>query len=108
MIFLAMAIASTTITISQTLIFKPLRERLPGKWLKKLFKCPYCLAHYFSFFAVFFILPWYNYLDLIIKTMALVALSSIFGLLILYYLNLLESSTVTITRNDTQPFEKKN
>lgn len=88
-LIIAAAIASTTITISKTLIFKPLRERLPWP-LKKLLNCPYCLAHYFSFFAVFFILPWYNYLDLIIKTMALVALSSIFALLILYYLNLLE------------------
>jgi len=89
-LIVAAAIASTTITISKTLIFKPLRNNLPGKWLKKLFHCPYCLAHYFSFFAVYFVLPWHNYLDLIIKTMALVALSSIFGLLILHYLNLLE------------------
>lgn len=89
-LILAAAVASTTITISKTLIFKPLRTNLPGKWLKKLFHCPYCLSYYFSFFAVFFILPWYNYLDLIIKTAALVTLSSIFALLILHYLNLLE------------------
>jgi len=90
MILLSLAIAATVITISQTLIFKPLRTHIPIG--KKLIHCPYCLAHWFSFFAAYFLLPWSGYINFGIKTMALVALSSIISFPILLYLNLLEKS----------------
>jgi len=85
---IAAAIATITITISKTLVFKPLRDNVPGKWLKKLLNCPYCLAHYFSFFIALYFYP-FDF-NLIIKTMALVTLSSGFAIIILFYLNLLE------------------
>jgi len=90
LILIALAIAAITVTIGRTHIFKPLRDNVPTKWLKKLSHCPYCLSHYFSFFVILFVIPYSNLLDLIIKTMATVAVSSIIALFILRYLNLLE------------------
>lgn len=87
-IYYSLAIASITLTISQTAVFKPLRDNVPTKWLKKLIHCPYCLAHYFALFAALYLFPWD--FNLLIKIMALVALSSIVSLPILLYLELLD------------------
>lgn len=92
LILISLAIAAITVTIGRTFIFKSLREHIPTKWLKKLVRCPYCLSHWLSFFTILFLIPWFNFFDLIIKTMATVAFSSIIALFILRYLNLLEGS----------------
>ncbi len=90
LIWVSLAIASIVITISKTTIFKPLRNNIPTKWLRKLINCPYCLAHYFSFFAYILLFPWVDFFDLITKTMAIVTMSSIAALLILIYLSKLD------------------
>lgn len=90
LILISLAIASTTITIKYFL--KWLTNRLPTNFLRKLFHCPYCLSHYLSLMSALYFVPWTNYFDLIIKTMALVALSSIVSLPILMTLNLLDEN----------------
>lgn len=86
---IAAAVASTSITISKTLIFKFFRERVPWP-LKKLLHCPYCLSYWLSFFAIYFLFPWSGYLELIINTMAMVTVSSIVAFPILLYLKALD------------------
>ena len=90
-ILIALAVASTSVTISKTLIFKSIRERAPW-FLKKLLQCPYCLSYWLSFFAVLLLLPYSNLINLMIQTMAMVAISSIVALPIFLYLNLLDKS----------------
>lgn len=89
-IFTAMAIASISLTIGKTYIFRPIRNNIEIAWLKKLLNCPYCLAHWLSAVAVFFVIPYNGILDFTIKTMALVTLSSIFALFLWLYLLILE------------------
>ncbi len=92
-ILTSLAIAAITITVGKTAIFKSLRNNVPGKWLRKLLLCPYCLSHWLSLFAVLSLFPYSNYLDLIVKTMAMVAVSAIAALPILLYLELLDENS---------------
>jgi len=89
-IFTAMAIASISLTIGKTYIFRPVRNNIGIAWLRKLLSCPYCLAHWLSAVAVIFIVPYNGILDFTIKTMALVTMSSLFSLFLWYYLQSLE------------------
>lgn len=89
-LLIALAVASTSITISKTLIFKSFREKVPGSWLRKLLQCSYCLSYWLSFFAIYLLLPWSNYLNLIIKTMAMVTIAAIATFPILLYLKELD------------------
>ena len=89
-IFTAMAIASISLTIGKTYIFRPIRNNIEIVWLKKLLSCPYCLAHWLSAVAVVFVIPYNGILDFAIKTMALVTASSLFSLFLWHYLQSLE------------------
>ncbi len=83
-ILTAMAIASTTLNIGKSYIFKPVRRG------SKLLSCPYCLAHWVSLLAVIFVVPYSGAVDFVIKTMALVTLSSIIALPVWHYILQLE------------------
>jgi hypothetical protein len=50
-LLLALVTASISFTISETKLFKPLREWLKAKvaFLGELFSCGYCLGHWVSF-----------------------------------------------------------
>lgn len=87
---IAAAVASTSITISKTLIFKSFREGVPGAWLRKLLQCSYCLSYWLSFFAIYLLFPWSSYLELIVNTMAMVTVAAIVALPILLYLKELD------------------
>lgn len=89
-ILISLAVAAISITISKTAVFKPLRDNVPGKWLRKLLHCPFCLSYYFSFAVALYTFPWN--IDLFINTLAIVACSAIFALPILLYLELLDSN----------------
>jgi len=85
-IFTAMAIASISLTIGKTYIFRPIRNNIEILWLKKLLSCPYCLAHWLSAVAVILVIPYNGIVDFTIKMMALVTLSSIFSLFLWLYI----------------------
>lgn len=76
----ALAIASISITVSKSSLFKNFRNRQTLAFVKKLVKCPYCLAHWlvvpfawkFGFVGMF----------------AVAGLSAIFSLPILVYLEM--------------------
>ena len=82
----AMAIASITLTIGKSYIFRPVRKD------NKLLNCPYCLSHWVSLLAVIFVVPYTDAFDFVIKTMALVTLSSIMALGVWHYIQSLDST----------------
>lgn len=93
MIELALANAAIVITLTKASLFKKFREYLPETPvinLNKLFHCPYCLSHYTSLLLILIFSPPSSSFDFIIKTFALVTLTSIFSFLLIHYLNLLE------------------
>jgi len=51
LIYLSLATASISFTITETKIFKPLREGLKRRssFLGELFQCGYCLGHWVAF-----------------------------------------------------------
>ena len=53
-IYLSMIAASVSFTVSETKLFKPLREKLNGKspFLGSLLSCGYCLGHWVAFALV--------------------------------------------------------
>lgn len=85
-ILTAMAIASITLTVGKSYVFRPIRNSVEIVWLKKLLSCPYCLAHWVSLLAVIFIVPYNDTIDFVIKTMALVTLSSIMAFIVWLYI----------------------
>ena len=68
MIQSALAAAAITMTITRSRLFKPLR-------VVKLLRCPYCFVHYTAAALAATICT--DFLDFIIKTFAIVALSVI-------------------------------
>lgn len=89
LLVLALAIATVSMTISKTYIFRALRDFLEerSEWLEKLFSCPYCLSHWLSFAAVALYQPrpiesGFLIVDLAVSAFAVVCLSAWFGGLI--------------------------
>ena len=88
--FLSLVVASVSVTITKTKIFKGWREFLDKKnpWLGSLFKCPYCLGHWVSWFFYSFyrntVVDGFGFLDYIVSSFVLIALASLWsGLLCL-------------------------
>lgn len=50
LITLGLASGALSVTITQSKIFLPLRERIPEGFLKSLLTCPYCFGHWVAFF----------------------------------------------------------
>ncbi len=80
-----LAISTITVTISYGSIFKLLRHHDKTG----LSHCPYCLAHWVS--ALYSLTVTTNFIDFIIITFALVALSSIPTYLLINYIKWLDS-----------------
>ena len=92
LILVSLAVATISTTIAFTPPFRWLRvyfENVPG--IGKILRCPYCMNHYFAIPAIMTLMP-LNLTQAIVGGFAIVALSSIFGYMLLKYLDLLEQS----------------
>jgi len=76
-LLLAAAIASISVTITQSSVFKPLRDFLRLSVLK----CTYCFSHWLAFIAALLIAS--NAKEWFIYSFALVTIASIFSLFII-------------------------
>ncbi len=84
----SLAIAVIVTTITKGAIFEPVRDRLPGQFLKKLFNCPYCLAHWVAVpFAI--TLTGYTWYAVPI-ILALIAISSLSTFFLIKYIRWLD------------------
>ncbi len=91
LIVISLAIAAVSTTICLTYVFRWLRILLePVPVIGKLIKCPYCLNFYLAFAAVFVAVDVESYQEWIFLSLAAVTLSSMFGYILLKYLDLLE------------------
>ena len=89
LIVISLAIATISTTVCLSSLFRPLRVLLePVPVFGKLSRCPYCLNHYFAI-PIVFISP--GIVTGIIMALAIVAMSSVFGYVLLKYLDLLEN-----------------
>lgn len=54
-IVIALSVASASFTIARMKVSEPIRKyaKLIHPWLGDLFSCPFCLAYWFIFFALF-------------------------------------------------------
>ena len=89
LIVIALAISAVSTTVALTPPFRWLRvlfENVPG--VGKLLRCPYCLNHYLAT-PVIFAAP--SIIEGIIMAFAIITMSSIFGYMLLKYLDLLEN-----------------
>jgi len=84
LIITSLAIAVVSMTITKSSLLKKFREFFTLSIAKKLFKCPYCLNHWLAF-------PWIFEFG-IIGALALIAMASIWSLLILIFLERLENA----------------
>ncbi len=59
LLWLALACASVSYTLTKTPMFNWVRTRLPRKWLtvRHLWECPYCMAHWVAFGLVALVRP---------------------------------------------------
>ncbi len=80
----SLAVAVIVTTITKGAIFEPARNQLPSFW-KKLFNCPYCLAHWVSIPFGLYIQPFNP-----INIFALIAISSLSTFFLIKYLRWLD------------------
>ncbi|KKN46342.1 hypothetical protein LCGC14_0673700 [marine sediment metagenome] len=91
LIIVSLAIATFSTTICLSSLFRPIRVLLePVPVLGKLSRCPYCLNHYLAIPASC-IFGVDNLIYTIVNAFAIVAMASIFGYMLLKYLDLLEN-----------------
>ncbi len=87
LVIIALAVATVSTTVCLSSLFQPVRVLLkPVPVLGKLSRCPYCLNHYLAVPAAFIFGTSY----IIINALAIVAMASMFGYILLKYLDLLE------------------
>ena len=87
----ALALSVIVTTITRGSIFKTARSRIPEhSFLKKLFNCPYCLAHWFA-------IPM-GYPN-IINILALIAISSLPTFFLIKYLRWLDDDTIFYSKD---------
>lgn len=84
--FIALAVASVSMTITKAKVFAPLREWVMdlNEWLGDLFSCPYCMSHWVALGAMLVFKPFVLYTehpaaDWTATWFALVTISSVFG-----------------------------
>lgn len=87
----SLAIATVSMTITKSSLFKKFRNFFTLSIIKKLLNCPYCLNHWLAF-------PWIFEFG-IIGAVALVALASIWSLLILIFLEKLGAKNAKNAKN---------
>lgn len=85
LVFLALAVASVSMTLTKSEVFGPLREwiDIKSKFLGDLIHCPYCTSHYVSLGTVLLFQPvvatsGFHVADLLASAFAMVTLSSFF------------------------------
>jgi len=85
-ILLALAVASTSVTISKSNALEWFRNQVSrlGSWAEELIHCPYCLSHWIAAAGVCIMFQG-TVLDLAITTMAVVTLASFASIGIIYY-----------------------
>ena len=83
LILYSLALAVIVTTITRGSIFKEARKKIPVPFLKKLFNCPYCLAHWFA-------IPLGLHLGDPILIFALIAISSLPTFFLIKYLRWLD------------------
>jgi len=81
MIIIALAVAAISMTVTQSSLFRGFRQVLDYK----IFRCPYCFAHWVSL-LVWSCYPKTNVFDFVINVFATVALS-VLPMLAIDYLN---------------------
>ena len=85
MVFVSMAIAAISMTITRALVFKKLRDWIANnnEFMGDLFNCPYCFSHWMALIAA----VWYQFepinksfvwLNVIVSTFMLVTITSFF------------------------------
>ncbi len=84
LIITSLAIATVSMTITKSSIFKEYRQSFTSSFLKKLLNCPYCLSHWLAFLFVFKFG--------LLQAVALIAMASIISLPILIFLEKLDAS----------------
>lgn len=81
----SLAVAVIVTTITKGAILKSARNQLTNQFLKKLFNCPYCLAHWISIPFAFTMEP-FNFINIF----ALIAISSLPTFLLIKYIRWLD------------------
>ncbi len=90
LIIVSMAAAAISTTVGLSSLFAPIRVLLePVPVLGKLSRCPYCLNHWLAVPAAY-ILGVDSVICAAVNVFAIVTMSSIFGYVLLKYLDLLE------------------
>ena len=88
---IAAAISTISITITQSILIKSLRDFLHYPLIKTLFHCPYCLNHWLSIPGAWFLIPEIG-IEFIIMALALTLMATIFSYPVLLVLDKLDES----------------
>ena len=85
-ILLALAVASTSVTISKSNALEWLRNLVSklGRWPEELIHCPYCLSHWIAAAGVLLMAEG-TWFQILLTTMAVVTLASFAAIGIIYY-----------------------
>lgn len=83
-VYLALATASISLTITKATIFEPVRDWIGDRsdFFGELFSCPYCMSHWISFGFIAYYQPrlitsQYLLADLFVSTFALITVASL-------------------------------
>ena len=85
-ILLALAVASTSVTLSKSNATEWLRQQISklGKWPEELIHCPYCLSHWIAAAGVL-LMGQATLFQYFLHTMAVVTLATYASIGIVYY-----------------------
>lgn len=85
-ILLALAVASTSVTISKSNALEWFRNQVSklGRWPEKLIHCPYCLSHWIAAAGVLLMVEG-TLFQILLTIMAVVTLASFASIGIIYY-----------------------
>lgn len=96
-VMLSLAVSSISVTITKTLMFKPIRNYIEqkSKRLGTLFHCPYCLSHWVTLFFFIFYAPkvinGFVILDYLVTFFVIVALATFWSFIICSTLKVMDS-----------------
>jgi len=93
-ILLSITTASISFTVTETQIFKPLRDSIKNPFFNKLFSCGYCFSHWIAFILVIIYQPklfhFFWILDYFLTVLVIAWLASIQWLLMCWIMDKLE------------------
>ena len=92
-LLIALAVSSTSMTIAETRLFKPLRDWAARHtpWLGHLLVCPYCLSYWIAFAFVGWFRPRPGIDGFVLVSFAVVALASFASYILCDFFRLLEN-----------------